>query len=141
MKTSLKLRLIALIPLLIGVAMIVIGVSAFEVGSGGFVGLISAGVMVSFIALPLFIVSLMPTIAKTSADLNSESLELAGEKISENLEKGADVINPAISKVTKTIKGAVNDKEAELRNAKKLFDEGLIDEEEYQKVKNKILGI
>ena len=141
MKTSLKLRLIALIPLLIGVAMIVIGVSAFEVGSGGFVGLISAGIMVSFIALPLFIVSLIPTIAKTSADLNSESLELAGEKISENLEKGADVINPAISKVTKTIKGAVNDKEAELRNAKKLFDEGLIDEEEYQKVKNKILGI
>ena len=141
MKTSLKLRLIALIPLLIGVAMIVIGVSAFEVGSGGFVGLISAGVMVSFIALPLFIVSLIPTIAKTSADLNSESLELAGGKISENLEKGADVIDPAIAKVTKTIKGAVNDKEAELRNAKKLFDEGLIDEEEYQKVKNKILGI
>ena len=104
------------------------------------------GVMLAFFSLPVWVIALRPALTKMGAKIQSETMDHAGEDISEALDKTIDVGAPAAKKVVKTVVGTVKeaingDVKEELLKAKNLYEEGMITKEEYEQLRKKILDI
>ena len=94
------------------------------------------------ISIGLLATGFKPSIAKVSAKLHSETMDHAGEDIGEAIDKTIDVAGPALKKTVKTIKsGFVDDTKTKLDEAKALYENGDISEDEYEALRKKILNI
>ena len=162
MKASSKLKIVATILTIIGVALIVIGISnpiclncssgweshkeAFGESTAPNFALIMPGILAIFISIPVWVTALKPQITKMGAELHNETMDVAGEEIKEAVDKTIDVAEPGVKRVVKSVAGTLKEGvkgniEEELAKAQKLYDDGLISEEEYEALRKKILGI
>jgi hypothetical protein len=104
----------------------------------------------AILSLPILISGFNPQIVKIGAKLQSEVIDYAGEDMKQAISKSAHTVIPA---VTPSIKQAISDIknenakdeddsiEEQLIEAKKLFDDHLISEDEYKQMRRSILGI
>jgi hypothetical protein len=108
------------------------------------------GMFLAVLSLPIIISGFHPQITKLGAKLQSEVMDYAGEDMKQAISKSANTVIPA---VTPSIKQAIseiknekakeenNSIEEQLIEAKKLFDDHLISEDEYKQMRKSILGI
>ena len=150
MKVSTKLKIFAILINIFGA--IVIGL-AF-VFTEEFAGinepnfmLIGFGWMIEILSVPVWVSALSPHFTKMRAKLHSETMDYAGEEVSDALNKTAEVGAPATKKIVKTVVEGVrenqnnNDLKNELLKIQSLYDEGVITKEEYEQMRKKILKL
>ncbi len=156
MKTSTKLKIWGLAQLSIAILLMVLGGVVFRDRSWGDMfwepnlALFVPGMFLSVLSLPIIFIGFSAQITKIGAKLQSETMDHAGEDIKDAVSKTANTVIPA---VTPAIKEAVSEikgnhdklentsKKSQLLEAKKLLDEHLISEDEYQQMRQNILGI
>ena len=168
MKVSSKFKVIGIIVLITGIVLTILSFTAFKTCVNckpGWEGhrdafgerytpnmfLIFFGSTSIMIGISLLFMGLRPQMMKTAAKLNNETLDYAGKEVSETLEKTvdvaapaiektADVVGPAIGKVVSNVKGK-SGKKSQLDEAKALYENGDISEEEYEAMRKNILDI
>ena len=156
MKNSTKLKIWGFCQLGLAIILLILGGTVFRDKSWdnfawkpNFV-LFVPGLFLALFSLPIILMGFNPQIAKFGSKLQSETIDYAGKDMKEAISKSADTVIPAI---TPSIKAAVseinsdkktleeNSKESQLIEAKKLFDDHLISEEEYRAMRKSILEI
>ena len=156
MKNSTKLKIWGFCQLGLAIILLILGGTVFRDKSWdnfawkpNFV-LFVPGLFLALFSLPIILMGFNPQIAKFGSKLQSETIDYAGKDMKEAISKSADTVIPAI---TPSIKAAVseinsdkktleeNSKESQLIEAKKLFDDHLISEDEYRAMRKSILGI
>ena len=156
MKKSTKLKIWGFCQLGLAIILLILGGTVFRDKSWdnfawkpNFV-LFVPGLFLALFSLPIILMGFNPQIAKFGSKLQSETIDYAGKDMKEAISKSADTVIPAI---TPSIKAAVseinsdkktleeNSKESQLIEAKKLFDDHLISEEEYRAMRKSILEI
>ena len=166
MKVTSKLKIVALIMSIVGVMLIILGIAfpheeCLNCGSGweghqaafgdhivetpNFL-LLVPGIFITFFSLPVWAIALRPALTKVGAQIQSETMDYAGEDVKEAIDKTVDVAAPGAKKIVKTVVGSVKeaingDVKEELLKAQQLYDDGLITEEEYQQLRKKILDL
>lgn len=155
MKNSTKLKIWGFLQLGFALLLVILGSTVFRDKSwDGFAwkpnfALFVPGMFLSVLSLPIIITGFNPQIAKFGAKLQSEVIDHAGKDMSSAISKTANTVVPAI---TPSIKQAVSEIKTnkvsdsdsikeQLLEAKKLLDEHLISEDEYQLMRKNILGI
>lgn len=170
MKTSSKLKIVAAILTVLGIGLIIFGILTTKeisectncgqgweghrevFGESYFtrtevnIAPIVVGGVLTFVSIPLWFIGFGPQMTKMGARLQSETMDVAGEDIQEAASKTIDVAEPHVKRMTKTTAGAIKeglkgDPREELEKAQNLYDEGLINEEEYEALRKKILGL
>ena len=156
MKNSTKLKIWGFCQLALAIILIILGSTVFRDKSwDNFAwkpnfALFVPGLFLAFFSLPIILVGFNPQIAKFGSKLQSEVIDYAGKDMKEAISKSSNTVIPAI---TPSIKAAVSEfksdkktlekdsKELQLIEAKKLFDDHLISEDEYRAMRKSILGI
>lgn len=156
LKNSTKLKIWGFCQLALAIILLILGSTIFRDKSwDGFAwkpnfALFVPGIFLTILSIPVIVSGYNPQIAKFGSKLQSETIDYAGKDIQEAISKSADTVIPAI---TPSIKAAVseiksdkntlekNTKEEQLIEAKKLFDNQLISEDEYRRMRISILGI
>lgn len=156
MKNSVKLKIWGICQLLFGVVLMVLGGTVFRDRSwDGFAwkpnfALFVPGMFLAFLSITIILKGFAPQIAKFGSQLHSETMDYAGKDIKQAISKSADTIVPAVTPSIKTAFSELNisqkniempSKKEQLMEAKKLFDDHLINENEYKSMREKILGI
>jgi hypothetical protein len=134
----------------------VIGVTFFLVGVMNTFGNMNVSgppphFWLAFIGLPLSGVGAMllrigyrPEITKIGAGIHSETMDYAGTEFGKAAGKTVTALEPAIKKTAEVIRGNLKpeaDIEAELKKIDGLRARGIITEEEYRKMRAKILEL
>ena len=154
MKNSTKLKIWGFTQLVVGVILIILSGTVFKEDDGfsdffwkpNFF-LFSLGSMFSVFSLLIIAAGFNPQLAKFNAKLQSEVIDHAGEEIKEVMSKSANTVIPAITPSLKEAVSVIGSNESKLSKsdqlieAKKLLDEQLISDDEYQKMRSSILGI
>lgn len=151
MKTTAKLKLWGVTLAILGVTLIVLSTTIYSDSFGPFSNqpnkrLLIPGVLCVFFSFPLLVMGFSPQLTRLSAKVQTETVDHAKDDLNESVSKTTDVMMKA---VTPSIKTAINELgttnqislEEQLKEAKRLFDQALITNEEYQALRNKILGI
>ncbi len=156
MKNSTKLKIWGFCQLTLAIILLILGGTVFRDKSwDDFVwkpnfALFVPGLFLAILSLAFIVSGFNPQIVKFGSKLKSEVIDYAGKDIKEAISKSADTVIPAI---TPSIKAAVselnsdkkpsknNSKREQLIEAKKLFDDHLISEDEYKGMRKSILGI
>ena len=156
MKNSKKLKVWGFCQLAIAIILIILGSTVFRDKSwDNFAwkpnfALFVPGLFLAMFSLPVIISGFAPQITKFGSKLHSETIDYAGGEMKEAISKSANTVIPAITpsikEAVRDIKGATqtqntSSKELQLMEAKKLFDDKLINDDEYRKMRNSILGI
>ena len=148
MKVTSKLKIAALIMSIVGIVLIILGIAfpheeCLNCGSGweghqsvfgehivetpNFL-LLMPGIFITFFSIPLWVIALRPALTKVGAQIQSETMDYAGEDVKEAIDKTVDVAAPGAKKIVKTVVGSVKeaingDVEEELLKAQKLHEE------------------
>ena len=156
MKTSTKFKIWGFSQLAIAILLIVLGSTVFRDKSWDDFAwkpnfaLFVPGMFLAVLSLPIILSGFNPQIVKLGANLQSETIDYAGEDVKEVISKSADTVIPAITPALKQAVSEFKDDngdkdndsiEERLIEAKKLFDNHLINEDEYKQMRNNILGI
>lgn len=156
MKTSTKFKIWGFSQLAIAILLIVLGSTVFRDKSWDDFAwkpnfaLFVPGMFLAVLSLPIILYGFNPQIVKLGAKLQSETIDYAGEDVKEAISKSADTVIPAITPALKQAVSEFKDDngdkdndsiEERLIEAKKLFDNHLINEDEYKQMRNNILGI
>ena len=156
MKTSTKFKIWGFSQLAIAILLIVLGSTVFRDKSWDDFAwkpnfaLFVPGMFLAVLSLPIILSGFNPQIVKLGAKLQSETIDYAGEDVKEVISKSADTVIPAITPALKQAVSEFKDDngdkdndsiEERLIEAKKLFDNHLINEDEYKQMRNNILGI
>jgi len=156
MKVTTKFKIWGFSQLAIAMLLIILGSTVFRDRSWDHfswkpnLALFVPGMFLAILSLPILISGFNPQIVKIGAKLQSEVIDYAGEDMKQAISKSAHTVIPA---VTPSIKQAISDIknenakdeddsiEEQLIEAKKLFDDHLINEDEYKQMRRSILGI
>ena len=156
MKTSTKFKIWGFSQLAIAILLIVLGSTVFRDKSWDDFAwkpnfaLFVPGMFLAVLSLPIILSGFNPQIVKLGANLQSETIDYAGEDVKEVISKSADTVIPAITPALKQAVSEFKDDngdkdndsiEERLIEPKKLFDNHLINEDEYKQMRNNILGI
>ncbi len=157
MKNSQKLKIWGFFQLAFAILLIVLGSTVYRDKSWDHFAwkpnflLFVPGMFLAVLSLPIIISAFHPQIAKFNAKLQSEVIDYAGEDMKEAISKSAGkvvipAVTPSIKEAISEIKGervntSIDSKKLELKEAKKLYDDCLISQEEYQQMRKNILGI
>jgi hypothetical protein len=164
MKRTTKLKIIAGVLLTVAAILIILGAGPLRDKSwDDFAwkpnfGLFIPGVFLAFITIPLWISSFAPLMTKWGAEIHAETMDKAGSSLQTAGKKTVDVAAPVVSygfdKMQPTVQKGINmvseafrghgktkDRAALLTEAKKLYEDKLITEEEYKKMRRDILDI
>lgn len=156
MKNSAKLKRWGLIQLLIALVLIILGSTIFrDTTWDGFawkpnIALFVPGLFLLVLSFPILVMGYAPQWVRFQSKLHSETMDYAKDELQTAIHKSADVIVPAVTPSIQTIASAIaeakatapkNDRAAQLREAKKLYEEQLISREEYTNMRNDILDI
>jgi len=156
MKNSTKLKIWGFCQLGLAILLLFLGGVVFRDRSWDYFAwkpnflLFGAGLFIGLISLPIITAGFNPQLAKFGSKLKSETIDYAGEDMKEAISKSADTVIPAITPSIKTAVSELktdkkssqyNSKADQLTEAKKLFDNNLISEDEYRAMRKNILGI
>ena len=142
MKTSTKFKIFGFTLMGIAIFLIISSFTVFKLENFPNPACLIPGAFLVVISIMILVVGFMPQINKTFAKLDSETMDYAGKDIAEALDKSVDVVSPSIEKTVKAVKkGFSSDIKNKLDEAKVLYDNGDISEEEYEAMRKNILNI
>jgi hypothetical protein len=156
MKNSTKLKIWGFSQLVLAIILIILGAIVFRDRSWdsfawkpNFIFFVP-GMFLLVLTVPILISGFGPQITKFGSKLQSETIDYAGQDMKEAISKSADTV---VTGVTPSLKSAFSEmgfntktshqqsKEEQLIEAKKLLNQALINEVEYQQMRKNILGI
>ncbi len=156
MKVTTKLKIWGFSQMAIAILLIILGSTVFRDRSWDYftwkpnLALFVPGTFLAVLSLPVILSGFNPQIAKFGAKIHSEVIEYAGDDMKQAISKSANTVIPA---VTPSIKQAISEVKSgkskedndsikkQLIEAKKLLDDQLISDAEYNQMRKKILGI
>ena len=156
MKNTTKLKIIGCSLLTLSVILMLLGATVFRDRSWDDFAwkpnfaLFVPGMFLGVISLGFLITGFTPELAKFQAKVQAETVDHAGKEIKVATAKTAETIIPAITPSLKTAVSDINSgikassvksRKEQLLEAKQLFDDRLISEEEYQAMRKDILDI